>query len=282
MKKRAILWDFIKITAATAIVAASVYFFLIPGNLTVASISGLAIVLSELMPLPVSVINMALNAVLLVLGIALVGREFGGKTVYTSLLMPVFLGILEYLLPEQASLTGDQFVDMVAYILCVSVGLAILFTCNASSGGLDIVAKLLNKYLHMDLGAAMTAAGLCTSLSALLVYDIKTAIISLIGTWLNGIVLDYFLFGIDTKKRVCIVSSQMEKIKDFLLEDLHSGASIYRSTGAYTGEERDEIIAIVDKQEYRRLMNFIAQVDDHAFITVYNVNKIIYRPKPRR
>ncbi len=282
MKKRAIIWDFIKITVATAIVAASVYFFLIPSNLTIASISGLAIVLSEVLPLQMSVINLILNCVLLVIGLLLIGKEFGLKTIYTSLLMPVFLGVLEYFLPNQASLTGDQFVDMIAYILAVSAGLAILFSCNASSGGLDIVAKLLNKYLHMDLGVAMSAAGMCTTLSALFVYDIKTVIISVIGTYLNGIVLDHFIFGLAIKKRVCIVSNELEKIKNFLLEELHSGASIYRSTGAYTGEERNEIIAIVDRNEYRKLMDFIAQVDSNAFVTVYNVNKIIYRPKPHR
>ncbi len=274
--------DMAKITVAIFIVAVAVFFFLIPSNLTIASIAGVAIVLSEWLPLSVSAITMLLNSGLLVLGLLLIGREFGGKTIYTSIMMPVFLGILERIFPGQGSLTGDQFVDMIAYVLVVSVGLAILFTCNASSGGLDVVVKLMNKYLGMELGTAMSAAGMCTALSAILVYDVKTLIISAIGTYLSGIVLDQFIFGIAVKKRVCIVSNEIEQIKVFLLQELHSGASIYRSVGAYTNKERDEIITIVDRNEYRRLMNYIAVVDPDAFVTVYNVNKIIYRPKPRR
>lgn len=267
------------ITVATVIVAAAVFFFLVPSTVSVGSISGLAIVLGNFVPLPISAITFALNAALLVVGFLLIGREFGGKTVYTSILLPACLRLLELLLPDFQSMTGDPFLDMICYIFVVSVGLAILFNANASSGGLDIVAKLLNKYLHMELGTAMSVSGMCVALSSALVYDKKIVILGILGTYLNGIVLDHFIFGFDAKKRVCIISEKEEAIRRFIIEELHSGATLYEAVGAYNAQPRREIITIVDKSEYARLMRFIEKTDSEAFITVYTVNKILYRPK---
>ncbi|MBO5373055.1 MAG: YitT family protein [Lachnospiraceae bacterium] len=271
--------EFAMITLGTAIIAAAVYFLLMPSHLVIASISGLAIVLENFIPLPVSAITMILNVVLLIIGILFIGREFGGKTIYTSILLPTFIGILEVIFPDVASPTADPFLDMICYIFIVSIGLAILFNRNASSGGLDIVAKLMNKYLHMELGNAMSLSGMVIALSSGLVYDTKTLLLSLLGTYLNGIVLDHFIFGSNLKKRVCIVSKKEEEIRNFILHELHSGATIYEAIGAYDLEPKREIITIVDKNEYAKLMSFIEKTDCDAFVTIYTVNKIIYRPK---
>lgn len=271
--------EFLIITIATGIVAAAVFFFLMPSHLAVGSISGFSIVIGNYIPLPVSVITMIFNIGLLLLGFLLVGKEFGGKTIYTSVLLPVFIGILEKVFPGNTSITADPFLDMICYLFTVSVGLAILFNKNASSGGLDIIAKLMNKYLHMDLGNSMAIAGMVVALSSALVYDAKTVILSVLGTYLNGIVLDHFIFGFDLKKRVCIVSDKEEEIRNFILKELRSGATVYEAYGAYQLQPKREIITIVDKQEYKSLMNFIEKTDADAFVTVYTVNKIIYRPK---
>lgn len=280
MKKQVkIIKEFLMITLATAIVAAAVFFFLMPSHLAVGSISGFSIVVGNFISLPISVITMIFNVGLLILGFLLVGREFGGKTVYTSVLLPLLIGILEKFFPNHTSLTQDPLLDMICYLFTVSVGLAILFNRNASSGGLDIIAKLMNKYLHMDLGNSMAIAGMAVALSSALVYDGKTVILSVLGTYLNGIVLDHFIFGFDNKKRVCIVSDKEEEIRNFILHTLHSGATIYEAYGAYGLQPKREIITIVDKQEYKSLMNFIEKTDGNAFVTVYTVHKIIYRPK---
>ena len=276
-------WKFIKefaiITIATAIVAASVFFFLVPSHVSVGSISGLAIVIANFIPLPVSALTMIMNVALLILGFLLVGKEFGVKTVYTSILLPAIMGVLEVVFPHQASIMGDPFLDMICYVFFVSIGLAMLFNRNASSGGLDIVAKLMNKFLHMDLGNAMSVSGMLVALSSALVYDARIVVLSVLGTYLNGIVLDHFIFGFDMKKRVCIVSRKEEEIREFILHELRSGATLYEALGAYNLEPRREIITIVDKNEYAKLMTFIEKVDSEAFVTVYTVNKIIYRPK---
>ena len=279
MKIQGVFKEMAILTGAVAIIAAAVFFFLIPSHTAVSSISGLAIVLSNFIPLSISAITMILNVGLLIIGFILCGPEFGYKTVYTSIMLPVFMGILEALLPNNQSLTGDQALDVLAYILLVSVGLSILFNRNASSGGLDIVAKIMNKFLHMELGKAMSLAGMCVALSAAFVYDSKTVVLSVIGTYFNGIVVDYFIFGQNEKKRVCIVSQKEELVRDFILNDLHSGATIYEAIGAYTLEKRREIIAIVDKHEYQKMMRFMNEKDPDAFMTVYSVHDMRYKPK---
>lgn len=273
------LLDFSMITIATVIVAAAVFFFLMPSKVAVGSISGLAIVISNFMPLSVSAITMILNVALLVVGFVLIGREFGAKTVYTSILLPVVMGIFEVIFPNNTSMTGDQTLDTLCYCVVVSVGLAMLFNRNASSGGLDIAAKLLNKFFRMDLGKAMSAAGMAVALSSALVYDKKTLVLSILGTYFNGIVLDHSIFGSTVKKRVCIISEKEEEILSFILYNLVSGATTYKAYGAYSGEEHIEINTIVDKNEYRQLMNYVMKVDPKAFVTVYAVTEMMYQPK---
>lgn len=267
------------LTAAVAIIAAAVYFFLLPSHASVSSISGLGIVLSNFIPLPLSAITMILNVVLLIIGFFTCGREFGAKTVYTSVMLPLFLGLFEKAFPVIGSLTDSQELDVLCYILVVSIGLSILFNRNASSGGLDIVAKIMNKYLHMDLGQAMSLSGMCVALSAALVYDKKTVVLSILGTYFNGIILDHFIFNHNVKRRVCIITKKEEALRRFIVEDLHSGATIYEAIGAYNMERHNEIITIVDKSEYQKLMNYISREDPLAFITIYNVSDMRYQPK---
>ena len=267
------------LTVAVAVIAAAVFFFLVPSHTSVSSISGLGIVLSNFIPMPLSAITMILNVLLLIIGFFTCGKEFGIKTVYTSIMLPLFLGLFEFIFPENTSMTGSQELDVLCYILVVSIGLSILFNRNASSGGLDIVAKIMNKYLHMELGKAMSLSGMCVALSAALVYDKKTVVLSILGTYFNGIILDHFIFNHNIKRRVCIITEKEEELRQFILNDLHSGATIYESIGAYNMQKRNEIITIVDKSEYQKLMNYMSHEDPLAFITVYNVSDMRYQPK---
>lgn len=267
------------LTVGVAIAAAAVFFFLVPSQASVSSISGLSIVLSNFVPLPISSITMILNVLLLIVGFITCGRAFGAKTVYTSIMLPVFLALFEKILPNYQSMTGSAELDVLCYILLVSVGLSILFNRNASSGGLDIVAKIMNKYLHMELGKAMSLSGMVVALSSALVYDKKIVILSILGTFFNGMILDYFIFGQNVKRRVCIITEKEEELREFIINELHSGATIYEAIGAYNMGKRREIITIVNKSEYQKLMNFINHADAEAFITVYTVNDVRYRPK---
>ena len=266
-------------SGALAIIACAVFFFLVPSHASVSSIAGLAIILANFVPLSVATIVMILNIALLVLAFFLCGKEFFLKTTYASIVLPVFLYILERIFPNFTSFANDPTLDVSCYIFLVSVGLAILFNRNASSGGLDILGKILNKYFHLDIGKSMSLVGMCIALSSAFVYDSKTVVLSVLGTYLNGMVLDHFIFGQSLKRRVCIVSEKEEEVRRFIIEKLHSGATIYEAIGAYKMEVRREIITIVTKSEYQKLINFMKKTDPKAFITIYKVNDIHYIPK---
>ena len=181
--------------------------------------------------------------------------------------------------PNFQSITQDPTLDVICYILVVGIGLALLFSCNASSGGLDIVAKIMNKYLRMDLGQAMSVSGMVVALSSAFFYDAKTVVLSVLGTYFGGMVVDHFIFGLNIKRRVCIISPKVDDIVHYILYEIHSGASLNETIGAYENVVRKEIITIVDKQEYKQLMDYVRKVDPKAFITVYSVNEISYQPK---
>lgn len=271
--------DFIMITLGTFIIAISVFFFMMPSNLSVGSVSGLSIVISNFIPFNVSTISMVINILLLIFGFITIGKEFGIKTVYTSILLPIFIAVFEYLFPNNISLTADQTLDAICYCVIVSIGTAMLFNRNASSGGLDIIGKFLNKYFHLEVGKGIALSGMLVAISSILVYDMKTMIISILATYFSGIVLDNFLFGSTIKKRVCIISQKYQQILDFILNDLHSGATTYHAYGAYSDKMNIEINVIVDKNEYIKLINYITSVDPDAFVTIYAVNEMMYRPK---
>lgn len=272
--------EYLIMSFATLIVAVAVYFFLVPSHASISSISGLAIVLANFVPISMSMITMILNVFLLILGFIFCGHEFGAKTVYTTILMPIYLKIFEIVFPGVESFTGNLLLDVMAYIVLVSIGVAILFNMNASSGGLDIVAKIMNKFLHMDLGHAMSISGILVALSSALVYDKETVVLSVLGTYFNGMVIDHFVFGQKIKRRVCIISkNKEEQIRKWIIEDLKSGATVYKAEGAYNGTVRNEIITIVDKNEYQKLMTYLTKEAPDAFVTVYNVNEVRYVPK---
>lgn len=279
MKLRNTIKEFAIITVGTVIVAAAVFFFMMPSHVSVGSGAALAMVLSNFIPLPVSVITLIMNVGLLIIGFLLIGPEFGAKTVYCAILMPLIMGVFEIIFPHFQSITQDPLLDVICYILVVGVGLAILFPRNASSGGLDIVAKIMSKYLRMDLGKAMSFSGMVVALTSALCYDSKTVVLSLLGTYFGGMIVDHFIFGMNIKRRVCVISKDLDTIVDFVLHELHSGATLNEIIGAYDKTPKVEMITIVDKHEYRRLMDYVRKIDPKAFVTVYSVSEIRYQPK---
>ena len=277
MKNR--IREILRICVGTLIVACAVYFFMLPSQVSVGSGAALAMILSNFIPLPVSAITLILNVFLLIIGFLLIGPEFGAKTIFCSLLMPGYIAVFEQVFPNFQSLTNDPTLDVICYTLVVGIGLSILFTCNASSGGLDIVAKIMNKYLHLELGKAMSLSGMLVALASALCYDSKTVVLSVLGTYFGGIVVDHFIFGINIKRRVCIISPKVDDIIQYILYELHSGASLNHTIGAYDNVVHKEIITIVDKQEYRALMDYVRKIDPKAFVTVYSVSDMRYQPK---
>lgn len=271
--------EFLIINFGAFLASVAIYFFMLPCHIVVGSGTALAMVAGNFIPLPISVLSLALNVILLIVGFLLIGPKFGAKTVYTSLMIPTFLGLFEWIFPNFQSLTEEPILDLICYALIVGMAMAILFSHNASSGGLDIIAKILHKYFRIELGRASALAGIAVSLTSALCYDTKTVVLSVLGTYFGGIVVDHFIFGLNIKRKVCVISPKLDEIVQFILHDLHSGATLNEIIGAYDHTPRREVITIVDKHEYRRLMEFIKNVDPKAFVTVYSVNEIRYQPK---
>lgn len=267
--------EFAYITFAMFLISVSVYYFLVPSGIVVGSISGLAMVLSQLLNASISTITFVLNIVLLVIGFLFIGKEFGAKTVYTSFLLPVFLWFFEKITPSIGSITGNTVFDLASYILIIALGQAMLFRVNASSGGLDIVAKLISKYTHMEIGKAVTLAGMVTAFTSIFVYDIGTLVVSVLGTYANGQAVDYFIDGFNKKKKICILSNDYEIIKEHILNNMKRGVTLYKAQGGYEKTERIELVTIMTVNEYRQLLNYLQTANIEAFVTVSTINEVI-------
>ena len=278
--------ELVIMTLGMAIAAAAVYYFLMPSNLIIGSITGLSMVLSNIftaagIPVKVSVMVTVINAILLVLAWFLIGKEFGAKTVYTALILGPLIDMWEKILPYQklvepgqTTVMGEIWFDLICFVLILSISQTILFHINASTGGLDILAKIVNKYLHFDIGTSVTVAGAIICCTAFAINPFRMVVIGLIGTWINGIALDYFTASLNRRKRVCIISSQYERIRKYIIEDLQRGCSLYNVTGGYNGHQNVEIQALLTQDEFANLMDFIKTNDIHGFITAGNVSEI--------
>lgn len=283
-------WKFWKelfiMTLGMFVAAAGVYYFLVPSKLVVGSISGLSIVIGTIlqnlgMTIKVSNVVLIINAFLLVLAFLLIGKEFGAKTVYTALILGPLMDVWEMICPYtnllaegQTSVMGDLWFDLVTFVLILSASQAIMFSINASTGGLDILAKIVNKYLHFDIGVSVTIAGVMICCTAFAINPFRMVVIGLIGTWMNGIIVDYFMSSISRRKRVCIISDETDRIRKYIVEDVKRGCSLYEVTGGYSGNKRMEIQSLLTKDEFSDVMKYIKDNKIDAFITAGNVSEV--------
>ena len=283
-------WKFWKeliiMTVGMAIAAAAVYYFMVPSKLVLGSISGLSIVVSNLfgmagIPVKVSWIVTAINAILLVMAWLLIGKEFGAKTVYTAMILGPLLDFWEWVCPYEkliepglTSVMGEPLLDLIVFVLVVSVSQTILFSINASTGGLDILAKIVNKYLHFDIGVSVTVAGAIICCTAFSINPFRMVVIGLVGTWMNGLFLDYFMASVNKRKRVCIVSDRSEEIRSYIVNTLERGCTLYDVHGGYSGAPHVEIQTLLTMDEFSSVMDYVKKNDIHAFITAGNVSEI--------
>ena len=259
----------------TFIIAVGVYFFMNPNHIVSGSISGLAVVLVNFVPLSLSVTTLLLNIICIILAFLFVDKAFGTKIIFISILLPALLFVFELLFPGPVSPTGNIALDVVAMIIVICYGQAVLFNANAASGGLDIIAKIMNKYLHMDLGKSIIIAGLVTVASSYFAYDLQTVIIGALSTYLSGLVLDYFIDEFTGKIRVCVISEHNDDFKRYVIETLQRGITVYTATGGYSDAQKEEILAILTKKEYGQFMDYVQTKDPNAFVTISNVKRVV-------
>lgn len=266
---------FLTIFGGTFIIAFGVYFFMNPFHIMCGSVTGLAIVLINFIPVPLSVMTFILNVICIILAFVFIDRKFGVKIIFISLLLPAIIFVFETFFPNPQSLTGNLALDAIAMITVICFGQAILFNANAASGGLDIIAKMMNKYLHMELGKAIVIAGAVTVASSYFAYDIQTVVIGFMTTYFSGILLDYFIDGFTGKIRVCIISKHNDEIKRYVIEELQRGITVYTAVGGYSGEPRNELCAVLTKKEYGQLMDYVEGVDPNPFVTISNIKRVV-------
>ena len=286
--KTAKFWkELVIMTLGMMVCAAAVYYFLVPSKLIIGTISGLSIVLANIFTggQGISIWIMAINAILLILAWILIGHEFGAKTVYTAMILGPLTDVWDAILPWQSlanenlttgspSVMGDPWLDLCCFVLLLSASQALMFSINASTGGLDILAKIVNKYLHFDIGTSVSIAGAMICCTAFFINPFRMVIIGLIGTWINGLVVDYFTAALGKRKRVCIVSKDYERVREFIVNHLHRGCTLYEVIGGYSGEKSIELEVLLGNEEFSELLAWLKQEKINAFTTASNVSEV--------
>ena len=279
--------DLFIMTFGMAVAATGVYYFLVPSKLIIGSITGLSIVICNCLnqflgiDFPLSSMIFGINVLLLIIAYLFIGKEFGAKTVYTATILGPFIGILEtyfpyteYLPEGQTSLMGDPWLDLIAFVIILSASQAILFRINASTGGLDIIGKLINKYFSLDIGTSVSIGGAIICCTAFLINPFNLVVLGLIGTWINGLVIDYFTAGMNRKKRVHIITDDYERVQDYIINNLHRGCTLYDVTGGFSGEKKVQLEALLSIEEFGKLINYVNTTRLNGFITADSVTEV--------
>ncbi len=268
--------DFLLINLGLFFVAAGIHFFKTPNHFATGGVSGLAIIADSLIPnLSVGPLMLLINIAFLLLGLVLIGLDFTGKTAYSSLVLSAMVWGLDILFPIQAPLTPDTFMELMFAIGLPAVGSAIVFNKNASTGGTDIIAKILNKYTNMDIGKALMGSDLIITILAGVVFGIRVGMYSVLGLVMKGFIIDNVIEGFNMRKQLVIVSDNPEPIKEYIIKNIKRGATIHTAVGAFTDVEKHVITSVMSRRQALELRNFIRQVDKNAFITITNSSEII-------
>lgn len=268
--------EYILITIGAILVAISVHFFLSPANLAAGGVSGIAIILYKFFPqIPIGLMMLVMNAILFVVGFIFIGNNFGAKTIYASLSLSGITWILEKLFPMKGPVVDDLFIVMIFGVLISGAGMALVFNQNASTGGTDIIAKILNKYMHLEIGKALLVSDFFITLGAAAVFGLLTGMYALLAVIVNGFAIDAVIQGFSTCMQVTIISEKGEEIKSYIIDELSRGVTLYKAIGAYTGESKEVIVTVVSRREFIRLKGYVSMLDKTAFVTVANTHEVL-------
>lgn len=268
--------NFLLLTLGAFMDAAGFYFFLAPNEIAAGGITGLSLVLNTFFPqLPLGVIVLIFSIILLTIGFLLVGAAFGVKTIYCSILIPLLIWAFEYFIPLNAPLTNDTLIQLFFGVFISGIGLAILFNQNASSGGTDILARILHKFYRIDIGKGLLMIDFLITIFATTVFGLEKGMYALLGVILYGFVIDYAIEGLTISKNVTIITTEPELVKKFIVEELDRGATVYTAKGAFTNEDKEVIVTIVKRLEFIKLRNYIHEIDKTAFISVQDTHEVL-------
>lgn len=267
--------SYVKIHFGLIIVALGFHVFMVPSQLAAGGVSGLSLVIHSLFPVVnVGLFMLVMNVILFVLGFILIGRDFGGLTVYCSLFLSGFIALLSSYVPIHQPVVDDLLLNLVMGTMIQGVGMAIVFYENASTGGTDVLAKIINKFFGLPLGKGLLLVDSSISLLAMKVFGLRVGLYAFLGVMMSGFLIDKIIAGFDERIQVMILSSKDDLIRDYILKELGRGSTYLEARGAYSMESRDMLSAVISKREYLRLIKFIKETDPRAFVTVGFVHEV--------
>lgn len=269
--------EFLFMTLGITLVSVGVYFFKFPNHFSIGGVSGLAIVLAELIPVPwltASVYNGVINILFLLLGFLLLDKGFGFRTVYCSILYSLEVQVFEWIFPMSAPLTDQLILELFFAVLLPALGSGILFNLDASSGGTDIAAMILKKYTGLDVGRALLCSDVLIAASALLVFDVTAGLCSLLGLVLKSVLVDTVIESLNRRKAFMVITYRPEIVTKYIIEDLNRGATIWSGRGAYTHETHQVVLTVLARHQAVQLRRYLKQNDPHAFMIVTNSSEI--------
>lgn len=274
-KRRQMIKEYILITVAVVLMDIGIYVFKFPNNFSFGGVSGLAVVVTHFVPFTASQINLVINMLLLVFGFMFLGRNFGMKTAYVTVLSSVLLNIMEVVFPMQAPLTNETMLELFYAIALPALASAILFYENASGGGTDIIAMVLRKYSTMNISSALLAVDAIIVFVAYFVFDTRTGLFSVCGLMAKTLLIDKAIERMKLSKYFTIICSKPEPICDYIMNDLKRSATVYKAEGAYTHKDKVVILTVMDPKQAVLLERRIQSVDPEAFLMVTKSSEIM-------
>ncbi|EHL19501.1 YitT family protein [Peptoanaerobacter stomatis] len=265
---------FLFINIGTLILALSIHYFLVPSNLATGGASGFSILLTSVIDIPISIILLVINTILLVLGLVTIGMHFSAMTIYVITVMSAFLRIMEIFSPMNTPITDDLFINLMFGILISSIGMSIVLNSGGSTGGTDILAKIIEKYTKFSFGNGLVICDGLITLGACFIYGPKLGMYALLGVIMNSFMIDRFIEGFNSKYNITIISEKIDIINDFIIKDLGRGSTIYIAQGGYSNEQRKILNSIMGRKEYIKLHNFVKKTDDRAFLFLSKISEI--------
>ncbi len=270
------LKDYFLVTVGTLMLTGGVYFFKFPNNFTTGGVSGLSLIFGDLIPgLSPGTFVLILNVLLLILGFAFVGNSFGVKTVYSSLLFSVGTVVLENIVPMETPFTNEPFLELLYAMLLSALGSSLIFNAGASSGGTDITAMILRKYTDIDIGKSLLVCDAVITASSFWVFGVKTGMYSLMGLIIKTTAIDMFIENLNLCKLFIIVTSESEKISDYIMNVMHHGVTVSDAEGAFTHTPKKLVMVACRRGEALGLKRKVKEIDPSAFTFITNTSEII-------
>ncbi|ERI94342.1 hypothetical protein HMPREF1982_00977 [Clostridiales bacterium oral taxon 876 str. F0540] len=268
--------DYFLITIGFLLVALALELFLVPNKIAAGGVSGIAIIINSIFPaIDVGLLMLGMNVILFIVAFIVIGNKFGGKSIYASLGLSGTIWVMDKLEVSKHVLTNDLLLASIFGTLLSGIGMAMVFNQNASTGGTDIIAKILNKFFHIDIGKSLLAVDFIVTIFAGVTFGANVAMYALLCVIMNGFVIDNAIEGFNTCKEIMVISTKTSEISRYIIDELERGCTIFNGKGGYSAKNTDILYTVLHRKQFIKLKKFIKEVDSRAFITVSEAHEVL-------